>query len=56
MGKTLKKITVPIGKYLGRNVPWVILFQDCSNLFDPMRNMAAKGGDRFSFGMGVSQK
>ena len=34
----------PILKCFHRNVPWVTLFKNCSQNFDPSKNMAAVGG------------
>ena len=51
--KTLKiflsKSTSPIWKLFCINVPWGTLYQDCSNISDPLKNMAARGGACFRF-------
>ena len=42
--KIYSETTGQILKYLHRNVPWVTLFKNCSQIFDPSINMALVNG------------
>ena len=44
----LSETTGLISVLLGRNVPWVTLYQDCSNRHDSSKNMAARKLGLFS--------
>ena len=44
----LSETTGPISILFCRNVPLVILYQDCSSLLDSSKNMAARGQGLFS--------
>ena len=43
------KTTAQISKWFGKDVPWLSVYQDCSNYLDPWKNLAARGRASFPY-------